>query len=361
MTVHILLLVYITLCACIVYRHNQYTFRHNELYICLSFLGIWLVEALRGSSVGSDTYSYSKVFTQLQHSGIARRWERLFYFIIWIVRRFTSNPQWMLAVISAFILIGFGIFILFNTEPGNSCFWAVFFFVTLTHYFNSMNLLRQYCAMAVAINIYTVLKAGTNRRRFFIAGLLLLAAFFIHSSSIICIGFFIPFMERRTDRKSIFLVAVVSVLSILLFSRLLDIAFALFPRYSIYQNSKYLEESTVGMYYFVLIILKIFVIALVFSLDPKHEENKDLYRFALLIMISIGILSLKSQMALAVRINYYYDIYIILLLPELIRRFRCGFDRDIVRLVTALFCVAMFFYMMQGSGRGCVPYAFFWN
>lgn len=160
MAVHIGLLIYICILGYIFFK-NGVSKSGNRYFVIVSFIAIFLIQSMRGLDVGADTPAYIRGYlniNSLTSSWESQNWEKGYVLLNKIVGTITgNNPYWLLAIISAVILTGIGYFIIENTTPAQSAFWPVFFFVTLNHYLTSMVSLRQYCALAIGINIYTVL------------------------------------------------------------------------------------------------------------------------------------------------------------------------------------------------------------
>ena len=320
-----------------------------------------MVESLRGPYVGTDTRSYLNGFIMINRGIVSNKWELLFRKLNSLIGLFTENPQWILVASSGIVLIGFGYFIINNTEEGKTAFLSVFLFITLLHYFNSMNLIRQYCAMAFAINIYTVLSKDKSKKALIKAIILLLISTQFHSISIVCIGYFIPFLFSKINRKTIILIVLASIATIVLFWKLLSLIVLLLPQYSVYIGGKYFENTEIGAFYMSLILLKLLLISVVFLFNPEYGKNRQLYTLALLVMISIGIILLKSKVTLAVRLSYFFDIFVILLVPGILQRLRSKQTLILSYAAVILFGIIIYYYIMRGSARGCVPYYFYWN
>ena len=108
------------------------------------------------------------------------------------------------------ILLGFGYFIYQNSS---NTFWPVFLFITLDHMFVSMYSLRQYCAIAISINIYTILRKGTSVKAYIKAVTLLIIAMMFHTTAIICVLFIAVFMLGKISKNRILLFVLTGLLA----------------------------------------------------------------------------------------------------------------------------------------------------
>ncbi len=336
----------------------------NALYMKLTFPVLFLVHSLRAETVGWDTDNYVKAFRYYldpDKASKAEDWEAFFRFLYGSLTRVTEDPQWILVVCAAIILTGYAIFIYYNTDEGCSVFWPVFFYLTLTHYFSSMNILRQCCAMAFSLNIITVLRRDRSQRGFLIAALLLVLSTMFHSTAVIGAVYFVPFIPKKTGRGMVGLVFLFTLIGYFSFSKLLLWLFQVFPKYAHYEESKYFAEAGIGPYYTIQMLLKIFLIFMVLFLNPDDENNTDTYRLTVLVAVSVGITLLKSETNLAARLSFFFDLFNILAIPMAVNRLCEGKVRTLVYHGLFALGVFMLFYNMTGSSKGCVPYEFFWQ
>ena len=361
---HLLLLLYIVVCGLIVYHGKRPSYKKNRSFTILSMIGVFFMEAFRGKNVGWDTIRYMLGFIQLNsHVGyglIAKKWEPLYYRLNEIIRLFTANPRWVLVVTSAIVIIGFSFFIIYNIDEYSSAFWAVFLFITAGHYFNSMNLIRQYCAMAISLNIYTVLRKEQSKKNWIIAIILFVISLGFHDTALLAIGFFVPFIIQ-IRKRTIIETLLGSIVMLVFFSFVIRLIFKVLPQYSHYSDSVHFNSEGVGVYYSVLIILKLIILVLFFMMKID-ESDSDMMRLVFLFTVSIGVLLLKNRVDLAVRTGYYYDIFAVLLIPKLLSRFyRDAKNMILLRSLVVVVGVMMFIMAMRNTARGCVPYYFFWS
>ena len=360
---YILLLAYTCVLGLYIFSGKPITRKRNIAFVRWSFLGAFLLQALRGASVGWDTSNYIIGFDYYKQGRSFRNWEPLFRLLNYIVGLFTNNAQWLLAVSSLIILIGYGIFIIENTEEKQSTFWQVFFFITLNQYFVTTNLLRQALAMAFGLNVYTVMKKDQSTKSVVAAVILSIIASQFHITAIVCLILMVPFLFKSIERKTIVLVGVLSALLFYGFSIALNVFVRVFPRYYHYLYSKYMSDTGMSGYYVLTTVLKIAIVAVIFlTLNPKREENKTIYQLSFIMVMSVGVAFLQTRTALAVRFGYYLEVFIILAIPEFIRKFKKGKGKFLVTLFFFVFGLSYFIYVMSvGSARGCVPYVFFWQ
>lgn len=336
----------------------------NLRFLRLSLFGVFLLQALRGPSVGWDTENYIIGFNYYNAGRLYRNWEPLYKWLNYLICFFTDNAQWLLVITSLIIVLGYGIFIFENLEENQCAFWPVFFFITLNQFFVSTNLLRQSLAMAFGLNIYTVLRKDTSKRGIIKAAALGIIATQFHFTAFVCWTLALPFFFKTIKRSYIALIGVLSTISLYGFTLILTVFVTIFPKYAHYMSSKYMEDPGMSGYYLLTTALKILIVAIIFiTLNPSRETNKKIYQLSFIIVMSIGIAILQTRTTLAVRLGYFLEVFMILIIPEFLRKIKKGSRASYLAYfsVFILGWVYFIYVMYVGSARGCVPYVFFWN
>ena len=373
MVVHYLFLTFICFTAILIYRRRsgfvayEYNLqKKNKQYLIITGFVLFLIISLRSVYVGLDTRMYYLYYslTKIRPEFGRDRWEPFYYLITQIGDK-ANSFQLILVICAAVTCIGIGIFCYKNLENKASAFWFVFFFTTLNLYFNSMHLMRQMCAIAVTVNIYTVLRKDTTRKGYIKAIILLLIGMGFHITSVFAAVYFLPFAYKNITRKSIRNIAIISMVGIVLLSVGQRILLRLVPRFSRYMGDDRLTTGRIGVYAAVLILIKILMILYTLVWNPNKEENKEVYRLAYIIVVSTAFFMMQSRTQFALRIGYYYEIFMPLYIPVFINQFKKTKNRQILHIAMFLFGVAYFVYMIHFGGvksnRGCVPYTFFWQ
>ena len=368
MGVHLGVLFSIIALSVLTLQNTRYDKRGMKRFIILSELILFIVIGCRGVSVGLDTITYKIYYNRLlwQPSFNKRlNWEPLFILFIRIAGA-ANNFQLLLILCAAVTCIGFGTFIYLNADDKWIAFWYLFFYITLNLYFNSLHLMRQICAMAVAINIYTILRKEKNWKGLLKAGFLVALAMGFHiTTPIFTAPIIITMLLNKIGRKTIAFALLASSFAGLLLSYAQRIIL-LFERFSRYMNDDRLTEGRIGIYAASLIVIKIILtIIVLMKLDPNDERNDSIYRLTLINVVATTFFVLQSKTQFALRIGYWYEMYFPLYLPTCLHRIKKKNNRYLLILFFFLYGTAYFVYMMQFGGRksnrGTVPYLFFWQ
>ena len=368
MGVHLGVLFSVMLLSVFTLQNTHYDKKGLKQFIILSELLLFFIIACRGTSVGLDTITYKVYYDRLLRQPSFNQqlhWEPLFILFIRIAGRFNSF-QVLLALCAAVTCIGFGIFIYYNVKDKWIAFWYLYFYITLNLYFNSLHLMRQICAMAIAINVYTVLKNDKTRRGFIKVAILVALAMGFHITAGLFIApVIVTMLLDKIGKKTIAIALFASLFAGILLTYAQRLIL-LFERYSRYLDDDRLTEGHMGVYTASLIIIKsVLTLVVLAKLNPDDERNREIYRLTLINVIATTFFALQSRTQFALRIGYWYEMYFPLYLPTCLHRIRSKKNRCILLLFFFLYGFAYFIYMMKFGGiksnRGTVPYLFFWQ
>ena len=365
MLIHVILLLAICILGMFIYRRGV-SKRKNKQFIFWALFLVFLVQACRAQTVGLDTQNYVRGFIVLDqnlegsyYSWTAFSWEPLWKLLNYFVGLFTDNPQWLLAVSSAFILTGIGVFVYYNCKDNESSFWPIFFFMTLAIlYPMSTYLLRQFCAVGLLANIYTLLRNGKTPKKFFLSILFILIATGFHKSAIL-VGIIILLVSvwPIVSKKVIWAALVLQIVVPYIYTYLVNIFVQIFPQYSLYLTAY--EGEEIRAYSVVMIALRaICCLLVILKFDPRRPENILLYKLCLLNAIVSIFVMLQTKTIMAQRLGNYFEIFLILLIPEIMHKLT---KKRLLYFGVFAFSVAFFMFELSTGARGIVPYSFFWE
>lgn len=365
MGIHVALLAGICILGGVVY-YNGISDKKNKIFLFLSFLLVVLVQGLRRYDVGVDTITYVKGFhniINLQDSWEENSWEILYVLLNKCVGFITQQYIFLLIIVSGIIIGGVFFFIYQNIDNKTSAFWPVFLFVALNHYLTSMVSLRQYCALAIGINIYEILFSERKKysHKYIKSILLLIIAMQFHTTAFCLIFLILLSLVKKINKTNICGIFIADLILLVAFDSILNILFQIFPKYQFYQDSNHMkfhasEFATVDL---VLMILKLSICAIAFTLDQKKDTTQKLYRLVAISFVAIGISFTATQVQLMWRFSYYFDVFLILLIPEFIKHLRR--EKCIAYGSVLLGGWAYYVYLLVTNKAYCVPYYFFWQ
>ena len=328
--------------------------RKNKISITVFFLLLTVLVMLRHRSVGSDTETYIYLFKQYSNSS----WNDLgkyaiesgFVYLNKIVSIFSDEPHFFLAIIA--LITSAMIYPTYKRLCIDSSLTIVLF-CTMSTFVMMFSGIRQMLAIGIGFVAYEFVR---NKKLVpFI--LVVFLATVIHTSAFI-LAFMYPLYYAKITKK--WLLAVVPSLAIVfvLNRQIFHILALVLERYTDYDAS----TTQTGAY----MMLILFVLFAIFSFlipdeETLGEETIGLRNFLLL---SLVIQMFAPLHTVAMRMNYYYIIFIPLLLPKIIehRSERWGQVATVGRHVMVVFFLGYFFFSAYTSGALKVfPYHFFWE
>ena len=366
MTIHLVLFGYITFLGMLVYSRKPYTLKKNRRFIKLSFIAIWLIYSLRSYQVGWDTVNYIRTLNWIRNNhSIARvRYETLFKLLMYACAVVSDNYTFFLSVTSFIMVFGIGYFLFHNLKEGESAFLPVILYLSICLYFNSINLTRQFIAISLTSNIYSVLnKAVRTRRDYLLSILLLVGAVLFHRSAVICAFIIIILLIPKINRGHIILILLGGVVLSVVTDQALQIFYRLFPQYQIYELTAKTEGVGMGGQYTIILLFKIFLLFMCILLYRRSEFNQELYRLAAFVALSAVFVVLRTRVQITLRFSYYFEVFTLLLTPKLLNKMANPRLRLIIKFLIYAMAVVLFVAALTSSHghRGAVPYTFAWQ
>lgn len=329
----------------------------NKYTISIFFLIYFLLLALRDLSIGTDLTNYISYYKQFGET----RWNALFeskvepgYVLLCkIVYSTGANFQTFLAIVAAIEIIP--IAVLYKNRTVDSVL-EILLFLNIGIFSMLFSGLRQSIAIALGVAAYSLLKQRSILSLIWFY-LLAIVAVTMHKSAFIL--FVMPFLyyPKFTKKSLVFIVPILLVIFILK-TQIYNYMLKLLPDdYSVYKMSK-----TNG--YAMLLLYIIFAIFSFFIVEDNKADN-ELYSLRNFLIFSIAIQSFAPISSVAMRFNFYYIIFIPLLVSKSMKysRSNLGTLVSIARYVMITFFFIYFFYNAYTSADilNVFPYKFFWS
>lgn len=338
-------------------RKNQ----NKSILILVFFAIFFVVLALRGISVGYDVLNYSNHFRSTSfmelNRVLARDSDWLYYLLNWIVSRFTHDFRIFLAICAAITLLP--IAFLYNEEHEWD-YLKVVTFLIMPNFMMIFSGLRQAIAFAIGVIAYKYVREKKPIHFLIFA----LIAFGFHHSAFIIFSFY-PLYYFAFKKKHLWFV-VPSIAIVFLYSRpifvwLTRIATALF-------GDDYSSDISQTDGYTMLIL---FVLLAIFAYVIPDEKKMDKETLGLrnFLLMAVLLQCFAPVHALAMRLNYYFILFIPILLPKIIK-YRKDTFKEIGYLagwVLTLFFLGYYLLKMyqgcqSGDGSlGIYPYVPYWK
>lgn len=337
-------------------RHSRRFVKHNNIPTKLLFGIMFLLCALRGSSVGKDTENYLNGY----NNGFTERIEYGFQFLISACKMCGLDFQLFVALFA--LLSIYPLYIVFRKESVNVAFSLLIFF-SFSNYFypETFNTIRA--TTAVAFFLLSLLSYHQNQFKKYV--LFSIVAILFHNSAIVAVLLSrIVFMIEKISLKSTFELVVFSfILGIsfkLEFSEQLDSLSSWMGQFSgetsgyYARHLSFVEESNYNLIGTLSSILPFSIL----SLLCYNEENGGNIYYKLFI-IGVVLSNIFVSVTLSYRITMYFTVFICIILPNTLSKV-CGlkYKACIVMTILMLFWFLYRLFIIKDSLAGINPYTF---
>lgn len=336
------------------YRLDEIPYKASVLN--LFFFIFFLLLTLRSSTVGTDAMSYAQKFINSRDVGWAE-WlsrgttERGFALLTKLIGEFTGNQQVFFGVIAAIIL--YPIAKLYSRESEDPALTMTLFLV-LPMFGMFFSGFRQSVAIALTVPAYYCVR---ERKKVKFCVFVALAMMF-HQSALILFLLYPVYHARLTRKMLIWIIP--AVLIIYQFS---DIIYLFLIRFlpDMY-DGRYAEIKETGAYSMLLLFSLLLLFCYIFTDESRADD--DLIGLRNILVLSVTIQCFASVNTIAMRMNYYFLIFLPLLLPKVIWR-ASGKNVLTCRIADIVFCIYFLYYFLdkvygQQSAFQNYPYIPFW-
>lgn len=297
-----------------------------------------LIAGFRGLSVGTDTTLYGNMYYRIAASSnlaeaftVSTISAPVYVSYAWVLGRLGFSYQSLLFLNAVITNVGIAIFI-----KRTSCkpLLSILIYFSLGMFFQSLNGMRQYTAVALVLNAYLDFWFyGLKKPR---AWGLMLFALGIHSTSLIimpgiCAALYMR--NRGRSRKGLLIVSLTAVLfsSALVF--LTNIFVRIFPLYSMYngiQNVAIFSGASGGRIrylYAVLLIICLFATRSFADHDSEDDRESDMIYGLFPLCIISGIVGLVyGTSSLINRLLWFYMPGFISFIPAIVKKTEKGWS-----------------------------------
>lgn len=328
--------------------------KKNKRALAFFFLFFTVLVMFRHESIGNDTRNYINIFNNISKMN----WEYVgkyplekgFSYFYKIISMFTDQPQ--VALVVTAIITSAMIYPTYKRLCVDASL-SIVLYVTMSTFAMSFSGIRQMLAVSIGFLAYEC----TRRKKWILFILFLILAITFHVSAFM-IAFMYPLYHARITRK--WLIAVVPTLVLMfIFNEQIFVSLGLLlERFTEYDASITQTGAFTMLILFALFAVFSFIIPDEASLD---QETIGLRNFLLLV---VALQMFAPLHTIAMRMNYYYIIFIPLLLPKIIaaRSKRWAQVAIVSRYVMLGFFLIYFFVNANGEGNlNVFPYRFFWE
>lgn len=358
MTAYIIILLLIIFGEIAIYNEKKIN-DSETLYLVYSGAIFSFFSAFRSPMVGTDTQQYINIFNHagkqtierilFGHQGVDRGYlliNKFFYNI-------NSHDQFIL-ILSA-IFVNFGIMYFIKKRSSNPPF-SVYLYMTLYFFATSLNIMRQFIVIAIFAFAIEALKKNKN----VIYILLIIFASTIHSTAILLLPFIFLY-KIKPSSKNMIIISIASIIFTLVFLRNPSAILSLFGQFNVYQGTNFLEARQIGPSVIIQIFKLILFLFSTYLLRNKNdyffsEERRDLFVDSIMVFLGVIFYIIGLKISILIRITYYFDIFLIFLIPTLIKV--SIKEKRLAKIIIYSLMFVYYIYMLQSGGGGVVPYEF---
>lgn len=344
-----------------IYFGNSEYVKNNNLGIFAFFLTLFCLLACRDISIGRDLQNYKYYFLIYKERTfseiISREGEQLFFLLNWFVGKFTSNYQVYLTIVAAVTIVP--IYKQYAKEK-RCTILKIVIFMNLSVFVMLFSGLRQSLAISLGMIAYEFVK----EKKLFPFLLISIMAFGIHHSGFIVFLLYPVYHMRLNKKHMFFIVPIVSI--IFLFNRQI-FGFLTYFLYGILGEKYETIASSTGAY--TMIVLFAVFVGFSYIIPDESKMDEESYGLRNYLLIALIMQCFAPVHSLAMRINYYFIVFIPMAIPKMIIYSKQRYKK-VVKFAEVFMVLFFTSYYLFNTYKSCVtgisvldtyPYAPFWR
>lgn len=317
------------------------------------FVLFLILLSLRGISCGIDLLNYQSRFESVSLSSFTESiasssFEYGYNIFVLVCKWFVNDFRFFLIICSLISVVPIMLLYFYGTEHN---LLTISLFVAVAPFTMFFSGLRQ----AIAIGIGAICYHFSKKNK--IIPFLIFAALAVsfHQSAVVLLLIY-PLTHAKITKKWIIPISVLYIV-IMVFNKSI---FGLFLGLSEKYESRYIISDTGAYTYLIMLIL--FVI---YSFIIPNEEDKELLGLRNLLVVALFIQCFAPINTVAMRLNYYFLIFIPILIPKIIDNAKPQF-RKLANISSVVFICFFIFWFFKEAYTGSnilhvFPYIPFWE
>jgi transmembrane protein EpsG len=322
--------------------------KYNYLFILIILTSLICVSGFRYNS-GTDYHTYIDIYKNTPSFKPGEEGLEVGFIILnKILFNITENPQIMFIITSIIIntLIVYGA-IKYSTKFELS----MFLYITTFSYYSTFNGIRQWIASAI---IFAGLKylMEQNLKKYF---LFIFIAYFFHSSVLIMIPMYFIVNGKFFSKRTLVIIGLF-IFSYVFYNGFLEQVFNLLQgtKYEYYGDIMRSWQEGASMIRLIVYVVPILLMTILYkSIDESRSKNVDILMN--LCLMSVLFMLLGTKHVFFIRMNLYFDIYYILLIPILTQTVNKKQNRLIYYLILISYFAFSYKLLVWGDAN-IVPY-----
>ncbi len=333
---------------------------HSCLIPVFFFMFIALL-ALRDESIGRDLANYKHYFKYYSSVDIKNIFEDkvdiLYWLLNWLVGKITDDYQVFLAIVAVITVLPVA---KVYSEDRQHGFLKIVLFMNMTTFIMLFSGLRQSIAIAMGVVAYEFVK----RKKPLLFLLFAAIALGFHHTGFMILPFY-PLYHITFKKRHLWFV-IPSVLLVFIFNK--PIFTWATDLLNSFLDDRYDATIRDTGAYTMLILLILFII-FAYVMPDEHKKDKELLGLRNFLLVSVILQCFAPVHALAMRMNYYYIIFIPVLIPKTLTNVKSNL-KDVAWIAKGVMLGFFVIYYLVETYTHCqtgidaldtYPYKFFWE
>lgn len=332
--------------------------QNKNCLLTFFFIILITILALRDETIGRDLRNYKfyfETYSSLELEAVFQS-ERdvLFYLLNWIVGRYTDNYQIFLTVVA--IITVLPVAFVYNEDKQHS-FLKIVLYMNMSTFVMLFSGLRQSIAIAIGVIAYEFVK----RKRPIIFLLFAFLAWGFHHSAFMILLFY-PLYYITFKKKHLWFVVPVILMFFVFNNQIFTWAT------NIIGGEKYTAEiGNTGAY--TMLILFIMFAVFSYIIPDENKMDKETLGLRNFLLIAVLLQCFSPIHNLAMRMSYYYIIFIPILVPKIINYSKSNM-KEIAYIAKNILVVFFISYYLINTYNSCqtgisaldiYPYVPYWK
>jgi len=333
----------------------------KSLLMPIFFIIFFLLLSLRNYSIGADVLNYKSHFEAISsltfRQVLNRSGDVLYNLLNWFISRFTEDFRIFLTIVSAIILLPIAAF---YSEEREYSFMKMIIFINMPNFIMIFSGLRQAIAFSISIIAYKFVR---EKKILWFLVFALIAFGFHHSAFIVFVYY--PLYHFTFKRKHLWFVIPAMILVYIYNRPIFTIATEILN--SLFGEDYSAIADDTGAYTMLVLFILFAILAYVLPDESlMDEETLGLRNF---LLMAVVIQCFVPLYALAMRMNYYFILFIPVLLSKIIKSCKSSFEQVGMLSHWVLSSYLLIYYLDKLytscstgiSSLGTYPYRFFWQ
>ena len=318
--------------------------KRKKILILFFCIGVVCIQGFRNVSVGVDLESYIPMFHSAKYYNLFLgetmvNYEFGYSFYSQIFSYIGIHENIYLGIVSATIIIPIGIIIYkFSELP----LLSIISYISLGFFTFSFSGLRQAIALGITFLSY---KYIVNRKFKKFIFMMIIACSFHKTAIVFVLAYFLYGLKIKT--KNMIFIFIIFLVTFILRGKIYGVI------HLIWNGSK-IQGTDTGAYTMLIVMLIVMIVALI--LRPRNDEVINSTINYMLVAIFIQIFA--SQSSIIMRAGYYYYIFIMILIPNIISYQKNKMVKVLGSNIYILLLLVFYYLTTKNGYLNVVPYRF---